>query len=531
LESIGAFLDSQPFIALFVVIGVGYAVGRISVGGLSLGIGACLFVGLAVGAIAPKSAPVGLLGTIGLILYLYGIGIQYGRDFFKGLASPFGIKANMLAAVAVVAGCVVAVWMARALSVPLDFAAGTFAGTMTSTASLQAAMSAAGNADPATGYAIAYPFGVFGPILCFLAFSKLLRPKIEVPAPRRFVVGETRAGDRGLAGATVAELMEKFPAGLQVFAVRRRGVNMLPEPSLTLEADDVVAVAGLPDAVDRLGLGESRDVRNDRSDLDYVRVFVSRPGLVGTRLADLRLPEGVSAKVVQIRRGDVDLLPAPDLTIEYGDQVGVLVEVSGHEAVSRFFGDSIKAEAEFSFISLAVGMVLGGLIGLVPIPVPGIGSVTLGIVGGPLVVSLILGYFGRLGPFNWRMPLVANIILRNFGLTIFLAVVGLSNGAPFVANIGGSGLVLFTTGVVVLLTTVLIVLVVGCFVLGMRFDDLVGIVSGAIGNPAILAYANQLAPTGRPDLGYAMIFPGVGTILKLILVQVMVALGAGEGPP
>jgi len=531
MEIIGQFLNSQPFIALFLVIGLGYAVGQVKIGGLSLGIGAVLFVGLGVGAIAPKATPPALLGTVGLVLFLYGIGIQYGRDFFKGLMSPLGIKANLLAVFAVLAGCAVAVAMARVFGFESDFVAGMFAGSMTSTATLQAAMEAAGNKNPAVGYAIAYPFGVFGPILCFYLAKLLFRPRIEVPPPSRLVVAEARVGDRGLTGKTVAEVLGLAPEGVDLLLVRRNGINMLPEPTLVLQADDLLSVVGFPEVLAALQADASMvEARDDRRHLDYLRVFVSKPGFIGLRLADVPLPDGVAGKIIQVRRGDIDLLPKPDLRIEYGDQLGVLVESTQRTQLSQFFGDSIKAETEFSFVSLALGLVLGGLIGLIPIPVPMIGSVKLGAAGGPLVVSLVLGYFGRLGPFNWRLPLVANIILRNLGLTLFLAGVGLSSGAPFVRNIGGAGLYMLLAGMVVLLTVILTVLLVGYFLLGMNFDDLLGIASGATGNPAILAYANQLAPTGRADIGYAMIFPGVGTILKIIVVQVMLAMASGSLP-
>jgi putative transport protein len=533
MESLGLFFNSQPFIALFLVIGLGYAVGQVKIGGLSLGIGAVLFVGLGVGAIAPKAAPPGMLGTVGLVLFLYGIGIQYGRDFFKGLMSPLGIKANLLAAFAVLLGCAVAVVMARIFGFGSDFLAGMFAGSMTSTATLQAALEASGSKNPAVGYAIAYPFGVFGPILCFYLAKLLFRPKIEVPAPSRLVVAEAQVGDRGLTGKTVAELLALSPGGIELLMVRRSGMNMLPEPTMVLQADDQLVVAGFPEVLAQLkggNTGEIGDARDDRRHFDYMRAFVSKPAFIGMRLADLPFPEGVSIKVVQVRRGDIDLLPKPDMLIEYGDQLGVLVESAQRPIVSRFFGDSIKAEAEFSFISLAFGLVTGALIGLIPLPVPGIGSVKLGSAGGPLVMSLILGYLGRLGPFNWRMPVVANIVLRNLGLTLFLAGVGMSSGAPFIQNIGGAGINMLFAGMVVLLTVVLTVLLVGYYVLGMRFDDVLGIASGATGNPAILAYANQMAPTGKPDIGYAMIFPGVGTILKIVIVQVMLALSTGSVP-
>jgi putative transport protein len=530
MEPLGIFLNSQPFIALFLVIGLGYAVGQIKIGGLSLGIGAVLFIGLGIGAIAPNAAPPGLLGTVGLVLFLYGIGIQYGRDFFKGMISPFGIKANLLAAFAVLTGCAVAAFMANFLDFGPAFGAGTFAGSLTSTATLQAAMETSGSKTPAIGYAIAYPIGVFGPILCFYLAKLLFRPRIEVTPPNRLIVAEFRTGDRGLSGRTVAELLGLAPKGVDLLMIRRNGMNIIPEPSMMLDDDDIVSVVGFPEALAKLQISDSREVRNDRRHFDYVRVFVSKPRFIGMRLGDLPIPKGVSAKIIQVRRGDIDLLPKPDLQIDYGDQLGVLVESTQRTDISRFFGDSIKAETEFSFVSLALGMVIGALIGLIPIPLPIIGSVKLGSAGGPLIMSLMLGYIGRLGPFNWRMPMVTNIILRNFGLTVFLAGVGLSSGAPFVQNIGGTGLNMMLAAIIVLLTVILIVLLLGYYVLKMNFDEVIGIASGATGNPAILSYANQIAPTGKPDIVYAMIFPGVGTILKIIAVQVMLTISGGSAP-
>jgi putative transport protein len=173
-------------------------------------------------------------------------------------------------------------------------------------------------------------------------------------------------------------------------------------------------------------------------------------------------------------------------------------------------------------------MVLGVLLGLIPIPIPGVGKVTLGITGGPLIVALILGKLRRTGPLLWVMPLPANIVLRNFGLALFLAAVGINAGQPFVKTVAASGLLVLGIGAAVLLTTVLIVLVVG-YLLKIPFDDLLGVASGATGNPAIVAYSVRMAPTERPDIGYAMIFPSM-TLIKVIAVQIvglLVTSGAG----
>jgi putative transport protein len=199
------------------------------------------------------------------------------------------------------------------------------------------------------------------------------------------------------------------------------------------------------------------------------------------------------------------------------------------DEIRRHFGDTVKATAEFSYVSLGVGMVLGVLLGLIPIPIPSVGTVTLGIGGGPLIVALIFGKLRRTGPMLWTMPLPANIVLRNYGLAIFLASVGINAGQPFVRTVAESGFTMLFIGVAVLLTTVIIVLLAGYYLLKIPYDDLVGIASGATGNPAILVYSTRMAPTERPDIGYAMIFPSM-TIVKVIAVQIVGLLfGVGAG--
>jgi putative transport protein len=230
-------------------------------------------------------------------------------------------------------------------------------------------------------------------------------------------------------------------------------------------------------------------------------------------------------QVLHVRRYDTDIVPSPDLTLEFGDRVGVLMPPDRKDEVRRYFGDTVKSAAEFSYVSLGIGMVLGVLLGLIPIPIPGVGTVNLGIGGGPLIVALIVGKLRRTGPLLWVMPLPANIVLRNFGLALFLATVGINAGQPFVKTVSETGLMLLLIGAAVLLATVLIVLLVGYYVMRIPYDDLLGVTSGATGNPAILVYSTRMAPTERPDISYAMIFPSM-TIVKVIAVQV-VALLAG----
>ena len=187
-----------------------------------------------------------------------------------------------------------------------------------------------------------------------------------------------------------------------------------------------------------------------------------------------------------------------------------------------YFGDSIRGTAEFSYVSVGIGMALGVIVGLVPLPVPGIGTLSLGTAGGPLVVALLLGYLGRTSGLVWTMPASANLTLRNFGLTLFLAQVGMNSGPRFVTTVQETGFLLLGWSAAILLAVVLTTLLVG-HVLKIAYDELLGIASGVTGNPAILAYASRAVPTDRPDIGYALIFPGA-TLVKIVVVNVLTAL-------
>jgi putative transport protein len=524
-------IGSQPILDAFLAIGIGYLVGQINIGGFSLGVGAVLFVGLAIGAFAPKAQITGPIGLTGLIMFLYGIGILYGRQFFEGMTGAAGRKYNLLAFVAVIAGLMMALALGQVFGFKTGHTLGLFAGSMTSTATLQAALDVMKNSEPSIGYSVAYPFGVIGPILCIYFLTRTVQPKFS-PKVQRFHMAEMTLGE-DFAGRTLEEFGSDLPSGVQVTMVRKNGQNIVPKGDLTLTPGDGVLVISereeaISEAAKRLGRLEPGRIVKDRSALDYIRVFVAKANLIGVPLGQLPLPSGFPVHLLHVRRYDMDLIPAPDLTLEYGDRIGVLMPPDRKEEVRRYFGDTVKAAAEFSYVSLGLGMVMGVLLGLIPISIPGIGTVTLGIGGGPLLVALILGKLRRTGPLIWVMPLPANIVLRNFGLAMFLAAVGVNAGTPFVRTISETGFNLLLIGAVVLLTTVLIVLLVGYYLLKITFDDLVGVASGATGNPAILVYSTRMAPTERPDIGYAMIFPSM-TIVKVIAVQIVGLLVGNAG--
>jgi putative transport protein len=526
MDYIKTLLEQQPLMALFLTIAIGYLVGEINIKGFSLGVGAVLFVALGVGWFAPKSVPAPMVGTLGLALFLYGVGVQYGKQFFIGLTSRAGLKANVMALTGVLAAGVVSLIFVKLMNLKLGYALGLFAGSGTSTPTLQAAIATLGNDDPAVGYSVAYPFGVAGPILFLYIAFMVLKPRIESPTGGGMEMLEIAVHNPETSGKSLAELTSVLPTGVQIVGVRRDGRNEAASPNSVIAENDVIlAVAptteALAEAGTLLGKAATGHFVRDRQHLDYLRVFASRPALGGKSISELELPGEKASVVIQVRRGDADLQPSPALVLESGDRVGLLAHRDDFAAMRKFFGDSIKTTAEFSYISIGIGMALGFLIGAIQLPLPGIGKISVGL-SGVLIMALILGKLRRTGGMSWTIPLSANIVIRNLGLTLFLAQVGMASGPKFAATVAETGFMMLGLGAVVLVALVVPILLLGLFVFRLPYDEVAGIVAGACGNPAILAYSNKLTPTDRPDIGYAMIFPGM-TIVKILFVDIVPA--------
>lgn len=523
-------LNQQPLVTLFLTVAVGYLLGEASIRGFSLGAGAVLFVALFVGWLAPDSAPAPLVGTLGLALFLYCVGIHYGRLFFVGLANPAGQKANLLSLIALIIAGALSLGCMDWFGLKLAYALGIFAGSGTSTPSLQAAISSLGNSDPAVGYSATYPFGVAGPILVMYLVFSLFKPKIEPPQGTALEFLEIAIRNPELLGKRLGEVLPMLPSGTDVVAFREEHQNKFPHPDLILDEDDVVMITadskeGLAAAQQIFGEAAHGRIVTDRSSMDYLRVFASRSAVVGRALGELVIPGEFDYQFIQVSRGDTDLLPRRDLILEFGDRVGLLVNRVNIPAVRSFFGDSIRGTADFSYISIGLGMALGLLVGLIPLPIPGLGNLTLGFAG-LLLTALVLGYLRRSGGLPWTMPISANLVLRNLGLTIFLAQVGIASGPKFAAALAESGFLFIFLGILVLLALVLPVMVIGLYVLKLPFDEVCGLVCGVTGNPAILTYAGKLTGTDKPDVGYAMVFPGA-TIMKILFVQIAAAIWGG----
>jgi len=295
-----------------------------------------------------------MLGTLGLLLFLYCMGIQYGREWYRGLTSTEGLKANFAALCGLTAAIVVSLTIYVTGAANLAQALGMFAGSATSTSTLQAILDVLGNQNAAVGYSVTYPFGVAGPILCLYLYVALLKLKIEPPPALRIQPVAISVRNAAWFGRPFLELQRQLPGGVQVAAIRDLQQNRVPTPSTILRANEVLLIVGIePTEIEKarniIGEGTSSEaIVADRTELDYLRVYASKLSVVGMPLGSLKIPGGFDYSYVQVRRGDTDVMPDDDLLLEFGDRVGVLTSRANFDAVRRFYGDSIKGAADFS---------------------------------------------------------------------------------------------------------------------------------------------------------------------------------------
>jgi putative transport protein len=539
-DSIVSTLASNPILTLFVVIGLGYLLGEISVFGFRLGIVGVLFVGLAIGSLGPAISVPEVIPTLGLIIFIYTIGIQSGPEFFQSLRER-GYRDSLFALAMVVLGAGITVAVSRPAHLTPARAAGVYTGAMTNTPALAATREllqqrgrSAGlspeqlraiSDEPVVAYSVAYPIGVIGVLVLFAALRRRWKPDLEPVAE----APEIRARDfavmnPAVIGRTIDEIMRlHHDPGFVVSRIQHGEESDIVRGDTRLEQGDIVVAVGDDDGLVRaeqlFGQPVEAHIELDRSQLDFRRVFVSRQEIVGKRIRELDLEKKMDATVTRLRRGDVDFIPTRDTRLELGDRARVLTRRENFGAISQFFGDSVRAAAETDFGSVALGMVLGVLVGMVPIPLPG-ETIRLGFAGGPLLVALILGKLERTGSITWIMPLPSNLTLRQIGLLLFLSGVGIRAGYAFAHTLRQNGLAMLLAGAAVTLTVTLVSLLVGYKLLKIPFASLMGMVAGIQTQPACLAYATREANSDEPNLAYAAVYP-VAMIAKIILAQLL----------
>ena len=541
MSTLASTLAGSPILTLFIVIGLGYLLGQINFFGFRLGVAGVLFMGLAVGALSPDIALPEVVASLGLIIFVYTVGIETGPAFWSSFRKQ-GYRQTLLGVGMLILAALLTSGLGRLLHLPGARTAGLYTGALTNTPALAAVrermhergLTQALPADqlrtltnePVVTYSIAYPIGVIGVLLCMQLAARFGRVDPTATQERAEIrVLDFAVKNPGIAGRTVADVLSLHRnPGFVVSRLQHEGRVDLVQPDTVLALGDVVAVVGDDESLERARLifGEPSDQRleQDRARLDFRRVLISSKQVVGKRIRDLDLENTLSATITRLRRADTDVVPTPDTRLEFGDRIRVLTRKENFGMVVKFFGDSIRGTAETDFGSVALGIVLGVLAGMLPIPVPGGTTIRLGLAGGPLLVALVLGKIERTGQIAWVMPVSANLTLRQIGLLLFLAGVGTKAGFAFVETMRSNGLMLLAAGAVVTFSVAGATLLVGYKILKIPMDSLLGLVAGLQTQPACLAFAGNLSKSDNTNLAYASIYPAA-MIAKIILAQLL----------
>jgi putative transport protein len=521
-------IAENPVLLLFIVVGLGAAIGTVKVFGVSLGPAAALFVGLALSAYDEKLALPEGLQALGLALFTYTVGLAGGPAFAAGMRKG-GVRV-----VLVVVGMLVALTgatyaVAQLSGLDRGARAGLFAGSTTNTPALAAAINDlkdAGTSNPTTAYSLAYPVGVVAMIL--MAAAMLRRGETHPPAAPMATPAPEPATSRTVL-VRRAELpplgdLSRFAGQALTFSrFRHADVVAMATAEVRLVPGDLVVVVGPEEAVTAFTewSGERSDehLALDRRNLDFRRMVVSNRHLAGRRIGDLEITARHGAVITRVRRGDTDLVARDDLTLQLGDRVRVVGPSDRLAAVARELGDSDRSLFEFDAIAFSIGMVAGALIGLVNLPLPG-ASVKLGIGGGTLIAGLVLGVLARTGPLTWQVPQAANLTLRQLGTLVFLACVGTRSGTQFADALKThTGVRIIGAAVVVCTVWALLSSLCIRFLLQRSPAESAGFLAGVQTQPAVLSFAMERTQgDDRVAYAYALALP-LAMVAKIVLVQ------------
>lgn len=524
-------LYDNPILVLCVIIAIGYVVGRVRIGGFSLGIAAVLFAGLGVSAFDHKLALPQIVYLLGLVLFVYTIGLSSGPGFFRALRAR-GLRDNLFALGILLTGAGLAVAAAKLFHIKGELAVGMYTGAFTNTPALAAVLETLEGSSqlPVVGYSLAYPLSVVGVLVVISVCEKVWRIRHSEG---------TGTVDTELYARTVRVLRSDKPqvgmlasASGAVVSVSRINIGQkvrLARPLDVLRSGMLVTIVGSTEALDRATAWLGEHVTSGRLELDHSRigsrrVFLSNHTLAGRTLGSLDLLSTYGVTVTRIRRGDVDVVAHDAFVLELGDRVKIVGPHARLPIAAAHIGDSYKHSAEFDILSFAIGISLGLVLGLIPIPLPGGNTFHLGAAGGVLVAALFLGMRGRTGRIVWQLPFGANMALRHIGIVLFLAGIGSqAGGALAKALVDPSSIVVIAAGAVLTAVVAAITLTVGYKVLHIPFRQLTGMLAGLQTQPAALAFAQERTKSDAPNIGYASVYP-IAMIGKIILAQLTLLL-------
>ncbi|NDK98702.1 putative transporter [Photorhabdus bodei] len=520
---------------------------------VGLGIGGVLFGGIIVGHFAQtyeltlSSDMLHFIQEFGLILFVYTIGIQVGPGFFSSLRRS-GLKLNGLAVFIVIIGGLVTAIIHKLFHVPLPIILGIFSGAVTNTPSLgtgQQILTDLGSdsalvSQMGMGYAMAYPMGICGILLVMWLVRLFFKVNIEREAKEfdsqngcsREILQTMNIAVRNpnLNGLCMQDIPLLNCDNVVCSRLKRDDLLMVPSSTTVIQSGDLLYLVGHREDLDkvRLVLGEEVDISLSTSSntLQSAKVVVTNDAVLSKRIRELNLKQKYDVVVTRLNRAGVELVASNNASLQFGDILNIVGRPESIEAVASLLGNAKHKLQQVQMLPVFIGIGLGVLLGSIPLFIPGFPvALRLGLAGGPLVIALILGRIGTIGKLYWFMPPSANLALRELGIVMFLAVVGLKSGGDFINTlIYGDGLIWVGYGVLITIIPLLTVGILARIVAKMNYLSLCGVLAGSMTDPPALAFANAIHSTnGAAALSYATVYP-LAMFLRIMSPQLLAVL-------
>lgn len=536
---------AHSVIVLSLVIAAGYILAKIRIKGISLGITWILFAGIFLGhfGITLDSRLLSFIKEFGLILFVYSIGIQVGPGFFSAFRAG-GLKLNLIAAGSIAVSVITTIVIHLITKLPISTMVGILYGAVTNTPGLGAAQQTytdiTGTNAPeiAMGYAVAYPLGVVGAILTLLLLRYLTRinPKEEEEAATK-ISGSRQEVVRAVAlvtedkgnGKKISWLTEQLNSKFIISRIRPANSDeaVLADGETVLHTGDkVLIVAGKNDLPEIFSLlGEESDYEWNITEHNLIsrQILISKNELHGKTLAELNIRKNFEASITRVNRAGLDLVASPDLRLHIGDRVTIVGSEDAISHAEHLLGNSLKRLNQPNLIPIFVGILLGCVLGSIPIPLPGVPfPVKLGLAGGPLIVSILISRFGPDFKIVTYATASANLMLREVGIALFLASVGLGAGADFVKTIvEQNGFIWIAYGALITVIPYLVMGLLAKLVFHVNYYTVIGVLSGANTNPPALAFSGEQTSCDAPAVGYATVYP-LSMFLRVISAQLLI---------
>lgn len=521
-------LLQTSYFALFLIIALGFVLGRIQIKGLSLDVSAVIFIALLFGhfgVVIPKD-----LGNIGLVLFIFTIGIQAGPGFFDSFRSK-GKTLIILALLIVGSASLTGIALKYIFDIDTPSLVGLIAGALTSTPGLAVAIDSTQSSAASISYGIAYPFGVIGVILFVKLLPKILRIDLNAEAKRLELerrsqypamrAATLRVSHENVVERTLAQLQIRNMTGAVVSRIKQGEHIYMPKPTTRLHQGDLIRVVGNDRSIEQVCLLVGDEVQEDipfASTQELQSLLVTNKQIINNSLSHLNLQGTFGCTVTRVRRSGIDLPPEPNLTLKFGDKLMVAGEKEGLKELGRFLGNDEKRLSDTDFFPIAMGIVLGVLFGKMTISFSDGFSFSPGLTGGILMVALILSAIGKTGPIMWTMSGSANQLLRQLGLLLFLSEVGTSAGVNLVATFQESGWLLFGVGMAITLVPMIVALVFGYWVFKINILDLLGTIAGGMTSTPGLAAADSMSDSSAPSIAYATVYP-IAMVFLILFIQ------------